>query len=38
MPNNDINKDKLLYIPKIEPVRNYESKGQFQDAYIPNWW
>ena len=26
MPNNDINKDKLLYIPKIEPVRNYESK------------
>ena len=35
MPNNDINKDKLLYVPKTEPVRNYESKGQFQDAYIP---
>lgn len=35
MPNNDINKDKLLYVPKTEPVRNYKSKGQFQDAYIP---
>ena len=35
MPNNDINKDKLLYVPKTELVRNYESKGQFQDAYIP---
>ena len=35
MPNNDVNKDKLLYVPKTEPVRNYESKGQFQDAYIP---
>lgn len=30
----DTNKDKLLYIPKIEPERHYESEAQFKDKSI----
>lgn len=31
---SDLNKDKLLYVPKTEPLRDYRSQGRFQDNSI----
>ena len=30
----DINKNNILYIPKVEPKRHYESEGKFKDKQL----
>lgn len=30
----DINKDNILYVPKTEPKRHYESEGKFRDKQL----